>query len=159
MLDTPLWTFSLAVYGRPGVATECLDLQEKFGLDVNLLLFAAFIGAVEGVRLGSADIAAANAEIANWHKEIVRPLRSVRRALKPLNADALRTQVKTAELDAEKFEQSILWDWSRRQLAHWPRSDQALAANLNAVLVFYRAGSAATPSLLDAASIFGSQTR
>ena len=50
-LDTPLWAFSLAVYGGDGVAEECLDLQERLGLDVNILLFAAFLGAVEAVQL------------------------------------------------------------------------------------------------------------
>ena len=116
-LDTPLWAFSLAVYGGDGVADECLALQERLGLDVNILLFAAYIGAVEGVRLEVSDIAAANAEVAHWQGEIVRPLRQVRRALKPMSAEGLRAQVKAAELEAEKIEQAMLWQWSRRQLA------------------------------------------
>ena len=32
-LDTPLWAFSLAVYGGDGVTDECLGLQERLGLD------------------------------------------------------------------------------------------------------------------------------
>ena len=32
-LDPPLWNFSLAVYGRDGVADECLDVQERFGVN------------------------------------------------------------------------------------------------------------------------------
>ena len=98
-LDTPLWAFSLAVYGGDGVADECLALQERLGLDVNILLLAAYIGAVEGVRFEVSDIAAANVEVAPWQAEIVRPLRQVRRALKPMNAEGLRAQVKAAELD------------------------------------------------------------
>ena len=85
-LDTPLWAFSLAVYGGDGVADECLDLQERLGLDVNILLLAAFIGAVEGVQLESKDIAASSEVVAGWQSEIVRPLRQARRALKPMNA-------------------------------------------------------------------------
>ena len=133
-LDTPLWAFSLAVYGGDGVADECLDLQERLGLDVNILLLAAFIGAVEGVRLEVSDIAAANAEVAHWQADIVRPLRQVRRALKPMSAEGLRAQVKAAELEAEKIEQAMLWQWSRQQLADRPRSDRAgaLADNLRA---------------------------
>ena len=99
-LDTPLWAFSLAVYGGNGVADECLALQERLGLDVNILLFAAFLGAVEGAQLEVSDIAAASAGVAKWQDEIVRPLRQTRRALKSMNAEGPRAQVKAAELEA-----------------------------------------------------------
>ena len=159
-LDTPLWAFSLAVYGGDGVADECLDLQERLGLDLNILLFAAFIGAAEGVRLEVSDIAAANAEVAHWQSEIVRPLRQVRRTLKPMSAEGLRAQVKAAELEAEKIEQGLLWQWSRRQLADRPRVDRAgaLAENLRAVFEFYRTpdrSETALPRLLAAATAYG----
>src|SRR5712691_2284935 len=87
-IDTPFWAFSLAVYGRDGVEDECLKLQELLKLDVNLLLFAAFVGAAEGVQLEREDIAVANTAIAGWHGEIVRSLRQARRALKPASTDA-----------------------------------------------------------------------
>jgi len=34
----PLWTFCVQHYGRPGVATACLRLQDEHGLDVNMVL-------------------------------------------------------------------------------------------------------------------------
>ena len=169
-IDTPFWAFSLAVYGGDGVEDECLKLQELLKLDVNLLLFAAFVGAIEGVRLERKDIAAVNAVIAGWHGEIVQSLRQARRALKPPSIDAgnplreasatLRKQVKTAELEAEKIEQAILWQWSRQQLAGRPRidRDRALTVNLSGVLKFYgvTAGEAeaSVPYLLDAAAAY-----
>lgn len=158
-LDTPLWAFSLAVYGRDGVADECLDLQERLGLDVNILLFAAFVGAVETVRLESQDIAAAGAAVADWQSEIVRPLRHVRRALKPMSTEGLRAQVKAAELEAEKIELAMLWQWSSQHLADRPRIDRAgaLADNLRGVLEFYGAAepaNAALPRLLAAAAAY-----
>ncbi len=171
-LVTPLWAFSLAVYGRDGVADECLDLQERLNLDVNLLLFAAFIGAVEGVRLETQDIAAAGAVVADWHGEIVRALRRARRALKAPSIDAdnplreasatLRAQVKAAELEAEMIEQAMLWQWSQPRLADRPRTDRnrALAANLRGVLEYYGIASAeadaaaAIPHLLAAAAAY-----
>lgn len=174
LLDTPLWAFSLKVYGGDGVADECLDLQERLKLDVNLLLFAAFAGAVEGVQLDPPDIAGANAAIAGWHDEIVRSLRAARRALKPAGSDtgnplrgpsaALRAQVKAAELEAEKIEQAMLWQWSRAQLPGRPRSgrDQALAANLRGVLEFYGATAGAdktAPRLFDAAAAYAQSIR
>jgi uncharacterized protein (TIGR02444 family) len=171
-LDTPLWAFSLAVYGSDGVEAECLELQERLNLDVNLLLFAAFVGAAEGVRLDAQDIAAADTFVAGWHGEIVRALRRARRALKPPSTDAgnplreasvtLRAQVKAAELEAEKIEQAMLWQWSRRRLADRLRGDRnrALAANLRSVLEFYGVtnreaeASAAVPHLVDAAATY-----
>jgi len=33
------WAFSLALYGKPGVAPALLGLQDRLGVDVNLLLF------------------------------------------------------------------------------------------------------------------------
>jgi uncharacterized protein (TIGR02444 family) len=168
--DTPLWSFSLAVYGRDGVAKECLELQERLGLDVNLLLFGAFMGAVEGVSLEPRDIAAVNDAVAAWHGEIVRALRQARRALKPASADVnnplheavttLRAQVKGAELEAEKLEQAILWQWSRAQLEGRPRIDrkQALAANLHVMLEFYGAGADSTVSHLRDAAVAYSQS-
>ena len=158
-LDTPLWAFSLAVYGGDGVADECLDLQERLGLDVNILLFAAFIGAVEAVQLESRDITAASAAVAAWQSEIVRPLRLVRRALKPMSAEGLRAHVKAAELEAEKIELAMLWQWSRPQLADRPRGDRigTLANNLRAALEFYRTPNrleTALPRLLEAATVY-----
>lgn len=159
-LDTPLWAFSLAVYSGNGVADECLDLQERLGLDVNILLFAAFIGAAEGVRLESQDIAAASAAVADWQSEIVRSLRQVRRALKPMSAEGLRAQVKAAELEAEKIEQAMLWQSSRQHLAGRPRSDRdrVLVDNLRGVLEFYgfvADAATAAPRLRGAAAAYG----
>jgi uncharacterized protein (TIGR02444 family) len=164
-LDTPLWVFSLAVYGAEGVEAECLDLQERCDLDVNLLLFAAYIGAVEGVQLGTEDVAAATRAVSAWHSEIVCALRGVRRGLKLISLDErnplrvasadLRAQVKAAELAAEKIEQAMLWDWSRRQLTGRSRADAgaALTANLRALLAHYGAAGSAAPTLLRSAAL------
>jgi uncharacterized protein (TIGR02444 family) len=161
-LETPFWAFSLAVYAADGVAEECLALQERLNLDVNLLLFAAYTGAVEGVRLAPPDVAAANVAVSDWHNEIVRPIRRARQALKapstdvdnPLQASnaTLRLQVKRAELESEKIEQAMLWQWSRQALAGRSRNDGALAANIKSVLEFYGGADAPCPHLLKAAA-------
>ncbi len=148
-LDNPLWAFSLRVYGAPNVADECLALQERLGLDVNLLLLAAYMGAVEGVALTAEDIAGAADTVAAWHESAVRALRDVRRALKPPSLDennplrgaiaTLRLQTKAAELEAERIEQAMLWSWSRAHLTGRSptNADGALAANLSNAVVHY----------------------
>ena len=79
--DHPFWDFSLATYGKEGVADACIALQEAHGADVNVLLFCAWAGC-HGVRLDRAQIEAACGAVRGWHEEVVRPLRSVRRRLK-----------------------------------------------------------------------------
>ena len=155
-LGTPLWDFSIAVYGGDGVEGECLDLQERYGLDVNVLLLAAYAGVVEGVRLTAADFAAANATVAGWQADVVRPLRQARRGLKGKNAETLRSQVKASETEAEKTEQVLLWQWSRRHLAASAPGDRAdaLAANLRVVLDYVGAAGAALLHLQKAASAY-----
>jgi uncharacterized protein (TIGR02444 family) len=167
-MSSPLWTFSLAVYGADGVERECLNLQDRFGLDVNLILFCAFAGAVRGVALTADDIAAARGQVGAWHETIVKSLRVARRKLKTValegadNARAaaqLRAQVKAAELESEHIEQSTLEHWADAHFTGRPRGDarDAMAANLAGLLAAYGIGPAqmtvaqAMPSIVAAA--------
>lgn len=165
-LDNPLWQFSLAVYAADGVAGECLDLQDRYGVDVNLLLFAAYAGAIEETTLERNDIADAAAASSAWHTDIVRALRGARRALKPAAADngnpfrsqsaELRARIKAAELDAERLEQGMLWAWWRQRRSR-ARTDptEALHANLSGLLAHYAvtAGPATVENLVAAALV------
>jgi uncharacterized protein (TIGR02444 family) len=116
--DDAFWTFSLALYGRPGIAPALLRLQDRNGLDVNLLLLCCFVGARGLGALTKAELAQANRRVRTWREGVVQPLRAVRRALKlpPLamsdSADgALRRQVAQAELLSERCAQTMLATW------------------------------------------------
>lgn len=159
-LETPFWTFSLAVYASDGVAQECLSLQERLGLDVNLLLFAAYLGAVEGLRLDAHTVELAQNVVGDWHGDIVRGLRQVRQGLKaPSDADdpldgasaALRTPIKSAELEAERIEQAMLWRWLRANAHDLQHDGSALTPNLRQVLALYGDADAPSPHLIEAA--------
>ena len=145
-MDSPLWRFSLAVYRGAGVEEECLAVQERHGVDVNLLMLCAYAGAVESAVLSASDIADALDASGAWHGNVVRTLRQVRRTLKPWGegqgpfanvVEALRTKVKGAELEAEQIEQAMMWAWLREQAGEWRRREprQALIANIFALLV------------------------
>jgi uncharacterized protein (TIGR02444 family) len=153
-LENPLWNFTLAVYPEPGVSDECIALQDRYALDVDVLLFCAYAGGI-GVTLTADDIAHASAAVAGWHCEIVRPLRAVRRALKPIEADAaqaLRASVKKDELTAEQIELAMLWAWSRQGLAGHPAGDRAAAIEANiAALLARHGGTGGAPNLVRAA--------
>jgi uncharacterized protein (TIGR02444 family) len=109
---SPLKFFALAVYGREGVPAACLALQDGLGVDVNVVLFAAFVGAVRGEVLTEADVAAAGARVGGWHGDVVVALRTVRRRLKGYPAPAsgvaaaaeLRGKLQGLEIEAELIE-------------------------------------------------------
>ena len=112
--DGRFWTFSLEVYGRPGVAPACLALQDRHGLDVNLLLFCCW-AAAQGVRLDQRAIVAAEAAVAGWRNQVLKPLRSLRRRLKreiagfpDADVAALRDRVLAVELEGERLAQARL---------------------------------------------------
>ena len=108
------WNFSLQLYGKPGVGPACIALQDGLGLDVNLLLFCCWHGR-ENRALGEADIRRAMAAAEAWQREVVQPLRAVRRRLKsgvpqvpPLESEALRRKVNDLELEGERIAQATL---------------------------------------------------
>jgi uncharacterized protein (TIGR02444 family) len=112
--DNAFWRFSLAVYGEPEVAKECLALQDAYGIDVNILLFCAWLG-TQAIALQREDIEAAARAVAGWHDDIVRPLRTVRQRLKEFaDGEKLRAGIKDIELAAEQTEQAMLFAFSRQ---------------------------------------------
>ena len=55
--DEAFWRFSLAFYERPGVADALIALQDCDGFDVNLVLFALWLGVSgRGGRAGMAKV-------------------------------------------------------------------------------------------------------
>jgi uncharacterized protein (TIGR02444 family) len=110
-----LWRFALTVYQKPGVSDACLLLQDRYGCNVTLLLFAAWAGAEQGVMLTADEMAAAVGTVGAWHGEVVEPLRAVRRRLKHGPAPApdkatgkLRARLQAIEIEAERIELETL---------------------------------------------------
>jgi uncharacterized protein (TIGR02444 family) len=112
-LPHPFWNFSLELYAGEGVAEACLDLQERRGCDVNVLLFCCWLGASGRPTLTAERLRSILAASDAWQTEVVKPLREMRRRLKdkvwpgalPETVDAVRRRVADAELAAEHAEQ------------------------------------------------------
>lgn len=104
------WRFSLALYSRREVAAALITLQDRDGLDVNVILYALWLGLVRGQALNTADLAAAEAAIAPLG-DAVAELRGLRRRLRA-HADpdiqALRRRVQALEIAAERAVQERL---------------------------------------------------
>jgi uncharacterized protein (TIGR02444 family) len=111
---SPFWRFSLRFYRQPEVADACITLQEKAGVDVNLLLFLLW-HATQKRALSPAEIADIERRIAPWRNMTVIPLRTMRRALKSpptlvpgAGAELFRTKIKAIELEAERLQQEAM---------------------------------------------------
>ncbi len=104
------------------------------GADVNFLMFCCWRG-----TLADGEMAALVAELAPWQNDVVRGLRTVRRALKPMLADLyelsqpaadLRKKVAALELEAEKLQQAMLSRHPANRGLTDPPSPQAAVQNL-----------------------------
>ena len=111
----PFWEFSILVYGNEEVRDACLDAQEVYGADVNLLLLCCWLGFV-GIKLTPEGIRRLDTLVDGWRREAILPLRTVRKRLKgtigPVPSDLaadVRNTVKQAELQAERIEQDLLY--------------------------------------------------
>ncbi|MGO8918909.1 MAG: TIGR02444 family protein [Stellaceae bacterium] len=140
----PFWTFTLAFYGRPGVSAACIALQDRHGCDVNLVLYACWVGLSGRGRLTAADLARAEATNAPWRNGVIEKLRAARRALREEDRRGpvleLYEAAKAAELAAERIAQRRLEALAPPEVA--PRA-AARAADAAANLALYLDGKAA----------------
>ncbi|WP_439134656.1 TIGR02444 family protein [Pseudomaricurvus sp.] len=97
-----LWDFSLSIYAEPEMEALCLHLQDRRGINVNLLLWALWL-----------DARSRPFQLALWQQGVNRsqraerwrvgPLRRVRRFLpKRTPWQGIRSMVKTWELQSEQ---------------------------------------------------------
>ena len=103
--DEALWRFSAAFYARPGVSEALVALQDRAGWDVNLMLYALWLGVCQGGRLTKEGLAIAEQVAQPIRTDIVEPLRALRRKLRAdpaADVQSLRDGIKKLELDAEK---------------------------------------------------------
>jgi uncharacterized protein (TIGR02444 family) len=157
--DNEFWRFSLAAYGHDDVAEECLRLQQSLGIDINLLLFCAWLG-TRGIALSKAEIEAASSAVTAWHENVVRPLRGARQYIKKLertDLESYRTKVKGMELDAEQIEQAMLFAHSKTfQSSHADNKLEATAQNIkNYIAMTSSTAPLFAPHLIEAARRLG----
>ena len=115
MQSTSLWDFSNQLYDREGIASVCLDLQDDYRLDVNLLLFCCWCAHFEKElpeEIWQRILGFSN----EWRSQVVKPLRDVRKWMKlessPYSRETqfsvLRDRIKMDELAAEKIQQEFI---------------------------------------------------
>jgi uncharacterized protein (TIGR02444 family) len=121
------WRFSLAFYDFSGVSEALIALQDSEGLDVNLILFALWVGISGRGLLDRDTLMAADRAVFEIRTEIVQPLRMLRRKLAEspdIDVQELRRDLKALELASEKMVQT--------RLAHLAGPVSAMAADITA---------------------------
>jgi len=119
-LDNPFWRFSLRVYDIAEVAKECLELQRTDAININMLLFCAWMAASHRTALIISEVRSIESNIRHWHETTVLPLRKVREQLKSASGiqhqavQAFRHQVLATELSAEQIEQALLFEQAKQ---------------------------------------------
>ncbi|MGH1441442.1 MAG: TIGR02444 family protein [Cellvibrionaceae bacterium] len=107
-----LWSFACEVYSNSSVAEACLALQDRYDVDVPLLLFCCWAGRDYG-ELPKELLQQALSFTKAWSSNTTKPLRAIRRDMKTSYSPQwpvsdtdwsdLREQVKRAELASEKL--------------------------------------------------------
>jgi uncharacterized protein (TIGR02444 family) len=142
-LDAESWAFALEIYEQPRVAESCLALQAGAGVDVIILLFAAFAAVRHQVLFEPSDLTEIDGICSPWREQVVRPLRAFRVALKsgpspaPNRAtERLRSKIKASELSAERIQNDLLADYLRRKAPqHRPATPEDVRAVLRSVVM------------------------
>lgn len=126
--------FCAALFDRPGVASYCIDLQDRRGWNVNCLLLSAWAARL-GYVLSEEFWAEARAAIRVLDEEAVKPVRALRRRISrnpKFNEElkgGMRRLLWYAELRAEQAVESVL----HRAMAMCARRGESnLLANLTA---------------------------
>ncbi len=140
IMSNPLWEYSLVTYRAEEIAATCLALQDRFGVDVNLLLYAAWL-ARNNRCLDTEHLNELDALVTKWRDSVVRPLRGLRRQLQTYTeAAAVREELKTLELRAEQEQQEVMYAFHQRSVTD-TSADDSLLGNLTRVALLASPGS------------------
>lgn len=138
LIENPFWAFSLQVYGRDRVKNACLDLQNRFGADVNILLFLCWRNSIGLPNPTMSQIKEMVATIADINRDVITPLRRVRTALPGMDAPGApeaRKKVLEAELSAEQMAQAALYRAFPRPSSRLEKQSETV---LPALLLYFR---------------------
>lgn len=136
-----LWEFAVALYEMEGVKTACLRIQARYGLSISLLLGAVWTGSSGYGRLGATDLETAIRRGVEWHREIIEPMRALRRRLRQAppeglekTTERLRRAVLDQELEAERIQQRLFLEDFPAACPVAPEADRWRDAAANAAL-------------------------
>ena len=78
------WSYSTDVYQRPEIEKTCLEMQNQYQADINILLYCCWLGE-KRIQLTEADIKTLVDTSQPWQTNILSHLRAARTILKTSN--------------------------------------------------------------------------
>ena len=109
-----LWDYAVEIYCRPGMSDLCLMFQDDYGADVSIILFISWCS-TQGIRIDDQLLTRVEQSVGVWNRDVVAPLRGMRRELKldsrgitRKTVSAFREKLKALELEAEHLELNTL---------------------------------------------------
>ncbi len=142
VIETAFFNMSRELYRLAEIERECLFLQDRYGLNVNVLLFCLWHGRQGRDVLVTAFFEEVMSALEQWHETVVLPIRRARRQIKtvdtpwiaPDERDEIRRGVLNAEIAAEVGEQKILirvFDAKRHASASSTSADRRSVSQAN----------------------------
>lgn len=117
------WHYSLKLYSKIAVKDACLQLQNYYGVDVNLILFSCWYAVTGQGQISSHQWSLLLSKVATWQRDIVEGLRNIRALLSNFPelswASELRKEILMLELVGEHIEQLMLTEtFLEKKLEH-----------------------------------------
>jgi uncharacterized protein (TIGR02444 family) len=107
----PFWDYALPLHESKGVGEAVIAMQDRHGVNVNVVLLSCWVGASGRGRLGEEGVRKAIEAAEVWNRDVVQQLRQVRRVMRPgippidkSVSDALRRRILEVEIDCERAE-------------------------------------------------------
>ncbi|MCO6440563.1 MAG: TIGR02444 family protein [Nitrococcus mobilis] len=154
-----LWEFALTLYEVETVKQTCLSIQARYGLSISLLLGTIWAGANGYGRLGATELETAIRRGMEWHREIIEPLRALRRRLRQhppqgleRRTERLRHRLLEQELEAERIEQRLFLEDFPPGRPAAPPAERWRDAAANAALITRKSCPQPEPQALEALS-------
>ena len=142
-----LWDYAVDLYAQPGVRDACLDLQDRLGLDVDVLLFAVWYAMIMKGQLDASVFRECIQLTDAWREDVVKPVRALRRATRQgvagadeVQAGQMADQLQEVELQAERVELAMLEQWGRERATAGQADDPGATAASNLVAYLAAAG-------------------
>ena len=108
--ENPLWKFAVEIYSREDVSEILLYAQDQFSIDVNMILYSAWL-ACENRSLSTRNVSEVENLVAAWRREVVLPIRCLRKSFRSIvGADLIREEVKKAEILAEMEQLKMMYN-------------------------------------------------
>src|SRR3979490_1765031 len=102
---SPFLKFSLGYYRGAGVSEACLELQDRCGVDVNVVLFLLWM-ASQKRALSAFQIKRLADKVRPWQIDVIGPIRALSRNIEAavsednkVLAELFRTRIKAVELE------------------------------------------------------------